>query len=266
MNKSEADEIHRRSSVQEPRLIDRFTPWCKIRYRWQQLFARSSPFLATLCNGQKIRIRPDGTDWSVAIEVFAQEVYRLPKMLEGISVQKIVDIGGNVGYTSLYLSQQFPKSQILAFEPHPANIIAFREHMSWNRVGDRVELLPFAAGIREDTVTLNDCGSGSSMHIVRDSGFGRSFEVRMIDWIAHLGDKSIDLLKIDIEGGEYELIEDARFELIRPKILVMEWHTVPGRTDCGRWCLERLGQFGYQTLPTEGSLESDVGMIWAVRG
>jgi FkbM family methyltransferase len=261
----DAEQQGRQPSVREPRLIDRFTLWCKLRYRFRQAFGRSAPFWAVLNTGEQIQIRPSGTDWSVAIEVFANEVYRLPKELEGISIRRIIDIGGNVGYTSLYWARRLPEARILAFEPHPENVAAFMLHLTQNGIVNRVEILPVAAGVREATVTLHNCGSGSSIVIQREQGAGNSFNVPMIDWIPRIGSEPIDLLKMDIEGGEYDLLADPRFEKIQAKIVVLEWHTVPSRPARRKWCLERLIGFGYRIVSAEDSLDKDIGMVWAVR-
>ena len=77
---------------------------------------------------------------------------------------------------------------------------------------------------------------------------------------------TIDLLKMDIEGSEYPLLADSRFERLDVKALVVEWHvTAEHPASEGRdWCLERLHQLGYQTQITCD--EVDHGIIWAFRG
>lgn len=247
------------------RLIDYFTALGRVRYRWWQMFGRSKPFQVTFRNGTIIQLRPQSTDWSVALEIFGQEVYRLPSAFTGQPIRRIVDVGGNVGYTTLYWASQFPEAQILAFEPHPANVAAFRQHVLWNRLDDRVALVPAAAGSREGTVSLWDDGSGSSHVIARRAKEQEPFQAPMVDWFSQLGTESIDVLKIDIEGGEYELLEDPRFADLRPRGLVMEWHSTPDRPHGGRWCVERLNQMGYRVLSVADSEHGDVGMIWATR-
>ena len=264
MDTSELRKSKTRQSLVKSRLIDRFNFWGKIRYRWWQVFGRSLPFSVTLRSGEKIRLRPESTDWSVANEVFDREVYRLPVELAEIPIRRIVDIGGNVGFTTLYWMRRLPNARVLAFEPHPENVEAFREHIRRNLVSNRVELLPVAAGVRAANVTLWDGGSGSSLVLARRGHQGRSFEVPLVDYFSSVGAEPIDLLKIDIEGAEYDLLDDPRFFVVKPRIIAMEWHAIPSRPDAGIWCLTQLRGQGYVAWQTEESHDKGIGMIWAM--
>jgi hypothetical protein len=74
----------------------------------------------------------------------------------------------------------------------------------------------------------------------------------------------IDILKIDIEGGEYELLSDPRFEELDVRTLVLEWHNTPEYPDGKAWCLEKLQEFGYETHI--GNEDPPLaGLIWAFR-
>lgn len=257
-----------REYVQPPagiRLIDRFTMSGRLRYRWWQVFGRSTPFWVPLRSGPIIQLRPRSSDWSVALEVFGQEVYRLPPTITGQPIRHIVDVGGNVGYTTLYWASQYSEARILAFEPHPANVAAFRQHVQRNRLGDRVVLIPSAAGTREGAVCLWDDGSGSSHVISRRAAEQETIQASMVDWFSQLGTEPIDVLKIDIEGGEYELLADPRFDNLQVRGVVMEWHTTPDNPYGGQWCVERLNHLGYQVQSAGDSEHGDIGMIWATR-
>jgi FkbM family methyltransferase len=131
----------------------------------------------------------------------------------------IFDVGANVGLYSLLAASTNPAAEIHAFEPTAAVIEVLRSNIALN-------------GFRN--ITANNCGIG------KDSGEGFLRECRGMDdtnegmnYIAHdsvhpeatdrpvaivslddycvaNGIKRIDLLKMDIEGGEYDALSGAR--------------------------------------------------------
>lgn len=253
------------SKGSEPRLFDCFSRGGKIWYRVWQVLGRSFPFRVRLRSGEVIALRRNSHDWGIAIEVFASELYRLPLELDLNSIRRVVDVGGNVGFTSLYWLRRLPNAHILVFEPHPVHLECFRWHMRRNGLSKRIELLPFAAGVKDSTVTLCDYGAASSHVIDRPASSGNSLDVPMVDWISHLGREPIDLLKIDIEGGEYELLADSRFSDLDIRNIVIEWHKLPNDGRGGNWCIERLESMGFQMRKCSASADGDVGMIWALK-
>jgi hypothetical protein len=65
---------------------------------------------------------------------------------------------------------------------------------------------------------------------------------------------------MDIEGGEYAILGDPRFALLRPRCLVMEWHGTRNDRD---WCLSRFASLDYDTM--ELFDHESYGMLWAFR-
>ena len=140
--------------------------------------------------------------------------------------------------------------------------------MARNRLTGRVTLHPVAAPAPRNRVTRSRaCGSSSGAVIDRGAGAGKTLEVKMVDWFGHLDrSRPIDLLKMDIEGGEYELLSDPRFADLAAGAIVMEWHTVPGTEYRAQWCVERLGSLNYRVhSECEPHAGGAIGMLWAVR-
>jgi hypothetical protein len=84
--------------------------------------------------------------------------------------------------------------------------------------------------------------------------------VRAVDVLPRLRD--FDLVKIDIEGGEWELLEDARFPSAGPPALVVEYHThlAPADADA-EGVLERAG-YSVERRLRFAELH---GLLWALR-
>ncbi len=214
-----------------------------------------------LRSGIRIELRPDGCgngDYGVAYEVFVLDFYRPPAGIDPAAVRLVVDLGANVGFSVLHWLAAFPTCRVIAFEPHPAHVAQARRNLALNGAEGRVELHMVAAGARTRRMALSDEGTSSSL------GTAGGTEVEVVDVFPLLLGCRIDLLKIDIEGGEYEIFEDPRFAKLDIGAIVMEWHARGQGEEDRAWCERRLQALGFniETLfatPTHG-------MFWALRG
>jgi hypothetical protein len=109
---------------------------------------------------------------------------------------------------------------------------------------------------------LSDSGSSSSL-IEDATGASVALSIEVIDIFPLLIGKKIDLLKMDIEGGEYEILADARFGELNITAIVMEWHARSETSDDKTWCVRRLEGLGFQVH--EIFSQSTNGMFWATR-
>jgi FkbM family methyltransferase len=147
---------------------------------------------------------------------------------------------------------------VTAFEPHPKHLSAIAENLSANHLSDRVKVVGAAAGVAKAEAYLRDGGSSST---ITSSPVG--YAVPVVD-VFQMLDGTIDILKIDIEGGEYGLLGDERFASIRARTVVLEWHKTADCPDGREWCLNRLQRFGYRT--TIGTEDLPLaGLIWGFR-
>ena len=128
----------------------------------------------------------------------------------------IVDIGANIGYYSLMAAAISPDSEIFAFEPLPKNVTAFKENISLNNYSN----------IHVEEVALSDedgIGALTLMHTDTESGWahllaklpddsGKYLKVKRfkLDTICKtLKIPSVDILKIDVEGHDFQVIKGA---------------------------------------------------------
>lgn len=238
------------------RLWNLLTAGSRVRYLLWRFLARSDAFTVRLRTGERLALSTAG-DRRVGWEVFVRELYRVPAGHGVEGVRRVVDLGGNNGFSTLYLAGQYPEAEVVAFEPHPRHCEQFRWHVAHNGLSSRVRLVAAAAGVREDRLMLSDAGAGSSLVIPRG---GDRFEVRVADWLAEVGGAPIDVLKVDIEGSEYALLDDPRFPGLGVRLIVLECHEVPEQGLTYRTCVRQLEGMGYTT-----SVVPDGGctMVWA---
>ena len=238
---------------------DVLTPPSRVRYVLWRLLGGKRPIKLSLASGLRLRLRSLATtDYDIAWQMFWRGDYESPQPLE--SVRRIVDLGANVGYSCLYWCHRYPQSQVTAFEPHPVHVDAIKDNLAMNGFLDRVKLHAAAAGTSEKHSYLTD---GRSSSAVTDQP--AAFPIRVLDLFREpeMADE-IDILKIDIEGGEYEILSDPRFAELKARVLVVEWHNSTEYPDGRSWCLQKLQELGYRTHIGAEDPPS-AGLIWAFR-
>jgi FkbM family methyltransferase len=228
-----------------------------LRYAWWRLRGRRSTLHVALRGGPRIRLRPrsaGNNDYGVAYEVFVHRHYACPRPVPTDSVRLVVDLGANVGFSCLHWLMRYPQAKVIALEPHPDHFAQCRANISANDLSSRVEMFQAAAGVADRSITLSDAGTSST--VLPENGAG--IIARMIDVFSVLSGRTVDILKMDIEGGEYAILSDPRFALLRPRCLVMEWHGTGTDRD---WCFARLAELEYDTVALFD--KGSCGMLWA---
>ena len=124
----------------------------------------------------------------------------------------VIDLGG---YTGDFASDLFSRylCRIYVFEPVSLFADKLRERFLKN---NRIEVIQYGLGGSSRKEKINICADGSSIY--RDSSNFEEIEIVDIkDWLAEKSIERVDLIKINIEGSEYELLES----LIRSKEIAM---------------------------------------------
>ncbi len=130
-------------------------------------------------------------------------LYRLPP---GLAPTTLVDLGGNIGLTTLWLATHYPTiRQAIVVEPAVSNAeLAVR-----NLAANSIEADVIQAAIAPRAGTANFVlGASSNLGYLGDGpGSVPVPAVTMNEIVARVGGK-IDVLKFDIEGGEGTLFTD----------------------------------------------------------
>ncbi|HKN94506.1 MAG TPA: FkbM family methyltransferase [Thermoleophilaceae bacterium] len=198
---------------------------------------------------RRIRLR-DGTVLSYRLnrgdvqglrEVWMGHTYRLPVALE--PVETIVDLGANIGLTSVYLARRYKPQRLIAVEPEPENARLANLNLRQNAIAG--ELIEAAVGPSDGSALFARARESNVGHL-GDSGL----EVRVMSMktlLSQLPDNvPIDILKLDIEGGEAALLEGDRGWLARVRVLIAEFH--PEQVDYPR-LVQLLRDEGFEYVP-----------------
>ncbi|MDP3414443.1 FkbM family methyltransferase [Falsiroseomonas sp.] len=237
------------------------SPRSAITYGLWRLSGRKRDVHVRTRLGPVIELRPTlfgdrrNNDFGVAYEIFVLDLYGDELGLDSAKVRRVVDLGANVGFSCLYWLARFPECKLDAYEPHPGHARQAARNIGLNGASHRVKLNQAGAGAKARNASLSDRGSGSTI------GDGGDIDIAIVDVFPDLLNTPLDILKMDIEGGEYELMEDPRFAQINARAIFMEWH------QCGAqglvWCRDRLQALGYRVVTATD--DGGHGMITAMR-
>lgn len=170
--------------------------------------------------GVPIHYRPGTSDpaliYSVLLKQGRKSEYWVPQSLDPAV---ILDIGANIGISSIYFSDRFPRAQIYAFEPVPQNVALLSRNLANH---PRARVSPVALGSKNGTVEMLSSDSphnfGGFSFYDRGSDPSRKIAVEMRDVNAalrELGIDRVDLIKIDTEGAEYDILTALDENLLR---------------------------------------------------
>lgn len=186
--------------------------------------------------GQRdIVVRTGSPDLGVAISSLGDEFRSLesayPREAEGL----ILDVGGYIGTAALALARMYPKATIVTVEPSSANFEILTKNVSGHK-NIHAENAALVARDAGKPIDLRNRGTGQWGFTVVESARDRQavpFEsvrtISVADILSRYGFGEIMILKMDIEGGEYDFFQDGEW-LSRTKILIVELHEriVPG--------------------------------------
>jgi FkbM family methyltransferase len=135
---------------------------------------------------------------------------------------RILDCGANIGLSVLNYKRKYPAARITAFEPDPSIAPVLRRNLLRNRIAD-VEVIE-AAVWKEDGRAGFWCegAEGSKLASLTSDG-RRTVDIETVRLDPFI-DRAIDLLKVDIEGAEYVVLESIVSKLDLVKNLIVECH------------------------------------------
>lgn len=151
-------------------------------------------------------------------EIFVDEIYKF----KSNSQQPVIfDCGANVGTSCLYSKQLFPNAKIKAFEADPMIADILKTNLTRNDIND-VEVINKAVWIDDKGIEFGSDGAdGGSIKANKNNI--KIATIRLKNFLEK--EEKIDLLKIDIEGAEYEVLKDCAESLNNVQHIFIEYHS-----------------------------------------
>ncbi len=141
---------------------------------------------------------PYGRDW----------MFDVKRILNDVSV--IVDAGANIGSVSLDLNFWFPDASIYAFEPVTETFKLLSDNVSGK---DKIQPVKMGLGAKHEQIQILLSGENSinSLKVIEaNRGIKGAEEITITTlqgFLQQQGLNHIDILKIDVEGFEFEVLE-----------------------------------------------------------
>jgi FkbM family methyltransferase len=215
-------------------------------------------------SGLPVFVRHGTPDIVTLDEVFYQEIYAFPDVVMARlrtlgRPPKVLDLGANIGLFGVFALGELPGGHVTAVEADPANVSVLLQCAAANSDRGEWEVIEAAASNRDGTLSFA-AGAYSLSHVAAPDEPGRPVPAQ--DAVPPMA--RADLVKMDIEGGEWAILSDPRLEAAPPPALVLEYHTrfcpEPDPRAAAVRALERIGM---ETRPFD---ERDGhGMVWAWR-
>jgi FkbM family methyltransferase len=182
-------------------------------------------------DGLTLPSRRNCSDAWVLAEVFLDKSYVQGLVL--VDQPTIVDIGGYIGDFALYAAKRLNARRVISCEPSPRNFALLSRNIVNNRYQDRIETVNKA--VTDGNPVMMDVDAPDREQ-VRVSAYGSGATQRtsipgisLARLVEDHGLNDIDLLKIDCEGGEYDILSSTPTETFaRIKNIVFECHEIEG--------------------------------------
>ena len=209
------------------KLIFRVTNWTCLIFKYFNL--KDDECVAKFRNGTKCIIR-NKSDSAVFLENFFLDSYTQEKGFDIKENDLIIDVGGHVGYFTIYAAKKAKNGKIITFEPSKESFNVLKNNLKINNI-QNVIIENVGVGAKSGTAILNVDTTHSIGNSIFYSSKNSEKEDIRITTIPEIVKKykieSIDLLKLDCEGAEFEIILNLPSTILNTiKKISMEIHKI----------------------------------------
>lgn len=160
-------------------------------------------------------------------DVYSNGEYEVLRKLKAFSPQVIIDGGANLGHYSLMVQQVLPGCRVFAFEPVPETFARLQHNLT-----PYPRLQPIPQGLYAHTgpqrIHLYPSHTHASVYDIQGVKYQPQGQVeiqllRGDEFMQQQQIQRIDLLKIDVEGAEYEVLQGFRQALSEGRITAVQF-------------------------------------------
>lgn len=179
--------------------------------------------VATSWSKTPLYVRLNSSDVLVFRQVFLEKEYEVITKLSS-EIETIIDAGANIGLTSVFFSQLYPNARIVAIEPEAGNFELLQKN---TKQIPNIECLCAALWNEDTNLQLDEKEKSEWAFRVTASTVNRSRTIPAYCISSLLNQFNVErasLLKMDIEGAEYEVLSNAEEWIARVDSIIVEVH------------------------------------------
>jgi FkbM family methyltransferase len=154
----------------------------------------------------------------------------------------ILDCGAHIGLASLFFKERFPAARITAFEADAELADTCRANFATFDMSD-IDVIHAAVWTHGDGVSFAQTNDDAG-HVANEAD-SSAIKVPSVRLHSHL-DRPVDLLKLDVEGAEFAIVEDCGERLRNVGNIVMEVHAMEDSQARIGHMLARLEDAGFK--------------------
>ncbi len=227
-----------------------------VRYAARELTGKRRGDYA-LREGGRFSVRHRSGDVDIFRKFYAYGYYDLPpEVTERLSALErplnVLDLGANIGFFEVFTRDRLDVGRVVCFEPDPANAAVLEGVKAAN--GGNWEIVRACASNHDGRARFNTGRKNFSR--VSDDG---DTDIAFLDVIPRIA--QADLVKMNIEGCEWDIMNDPRFADLSTTWIV-EYHRIanpdPDIHTLSQQLFERAGYTVRLAAKTE-----DNGLLWA---
>lgn len=213
-------------------------------------------------NGLVLFVRNPMDVWSIK-ETFLDDFYHFEKYTKP-ETGVILDIGAGIGEFAIQAAAACPGCRVIGFEPFEQSCTFFRKNIETNALTNVTAVLAAVTSTAGNLAL--DVSSGNPLQFRAQTSYSSENSVETVRLVNYLDEQNIttvDLLKLDCEGGEYDiLLPLSNQELQRIKRIVMEYHD--GLTEHRHSeIIEKLHNAGFSVEVHPNKVHNSIGYIYA---
>lgn len=201
-------------------------------------------------------------------EVYAEDQYALDWFAQDLGpAPHLVDVGAHVGTFAVDFARRFPNATAQLFEPTPSTGEYLARNVADNGLADRFTVNHAALASVAGTFLMVDNGLASGHNGILRLGTGLGREIEVPGQGANdvlLAVPQVDLVKMDVEGAEYDIVLATPTETwSRVRRVVMEYHPLEGHRL--EQIVDHLGAAGLAEVRRVPYNDEGLGMAWFAR-